>query len=221
MADADSRAKGSKAKTPETAAAAGAKSADPEKKGERLHKFLAYTGAGSRRECETFIAQGRVTVNGKTVTKMGVKVDPANDVVTLDGEKVRSQERVYYLLNKPPNYICTNSDERGRPRVVELIEDRTNRIYTVGRLDADSMGLILLTNDGEIANIVCHPRYRIEKVYQVVVRGHVTRDQITRVEAGVWLAEGKSSPARVRPVARNPRRNETPCGSSSARASDR
>ncbi len=179
------------------------------KPGERLHKYLASTGAGSRRECETFIEQGRVAVNGKVVTRMGVKVDPKTDVVTLDGEKVAAEEKVYYLLHKPAGFICTNSDDKGRPRVVDVVRDEKRRIYTVGRLDAESTGLILLTNDGEISNIVCHPRYRVEKTYQVVVKGEVTRDQLAKIEAGVWLAEGKASPARVRPVARNPRRNET------------
>jgi pseudouridine synthase len=176
---------------------------------ERLHKYLASTGAGSRRECETFIEQGRVAVNGKVVTRQGVKVDPAKDKVTLDGELVKVEDRVYYLLHKPPGFISTNSDEMGRPRVVDLVHDDAHRIYTVGRLDADSAGLILLTNDGAIANLVCHPRYRIEKTYQVVVRGEVDREQLAKVEAGVWLAEGKSSPARVRVVGRNPRRDET------------
>ena len=175
---------------------------------ERLHKFLASTGAGSRRECETFIAQGRVSVNGRTVSRMGVKVDPERDTVLLDGERVRSESRVYYLLNKPAGFICTNSDERGRPRAVDLIHDE-KRIYTVGRLDADSTGLVLLTNDGGIANIVCHPRYRIEKRYQVHVRGNVNREQVAKVEAGVWLAEGRSSPATVKPIGRNPKRGET------------
>ena len=178
-------------------------------KGERLHKYLASTGAGSRRECETFIEQGRVSVNGKVVTKMGIKVDPDSDLVMLDGEKVKQEGKVYYLLNKPPGTICTSHDERGRPRVIDIVKDEQHRVYTVGRLDADSTGLILLTNDGAIANIVCHPRYRIEKTYQVVVRGEVSREQLGKVEAGVWLSEGKASPARVRPVARNPRRNET------------
>lgn len=175
---------------------------------ERLHKFLASTGAGSRRECETFIAQGRVSVNGHTVVKMGVKVDPDSDRILLDGERVQPESRVYYLMNKPAGYICTNSDERGRPRAVDLIRD-TKRIYTVGRLDADSTGLVLLTNDGGIANIVCHPRYRVEKRYQVHVRGNVNREQVAKVEAGVWLAEGRSSPATVKPIGRNPKRGET------------
>jgi pseudouridine synthase len=176
---------------------------------ERLHKFLASTGAGSRRECETFIAQGRVTVNGKPITKMGFKVDPNVDRVSLDGEAVRIEEKVYYLLHKPSGFICTNADERGRPRAMDLIRENKLRIYTVGRLDADSLGLVLLTNDGAIANVICHPRYRIQKRYQVAVRGFVTREQVARLEAGVWLAEGKSSPAKVRPLGRNPKRNET------------
>ena len=176
---------------------------------ERLHKFLASTGAGSRRECEVFIQQGRVSVNGKTVTKMGTKVDPTRDVVLFDGERAKQQDKVYYLLYKPSGYICTNSDERGRPRAVDLIGDDRHRIYTVGRLDGDSRGLVLVTNDGLIANIVCHPRYRIEKVYQVQVRGIVTRQHVARLEAGVWLAEGKASPARVRPIGKNERRQES------------
>ena len=176
---------------------------------ERLHKFLASTGAGSRRDCEVFIEQGRVSVNGKTVTKMGTKVDPASDVVLFDGERVKPQDKVYYLLYKPSGYICTNADERGRPRAVDLIGDDKHRIYTVGRLDADSRGLVLITNDGDMANIICHPRYRIEKVYQVQVRGIVTRQHVARLEAGVWLAEGKASPARVRPLGKNERRQES------------
>ncbi len=177
--------------------------------GERLHKFLAQAGAGSRRECETFIEQGRVSVNGQVVTRLGTKVDGAKDRVTFDGEVVSVKDRVYYLLNKPAGYICTNSDELGRPRVVDLIRDRNHRIYTVGRLDADSRGIILLTNDGDLANIVCHPRYRIEKVYQVVVRGRVDRRTATKLEAGVWLSEGKASPAKVIPLSWDVRRDET------------
>ncbi len=176
---------------------------------DRLHKFLASTGAGSRRECEKFIEQERVSVNGKVVTKMGVKVDPTKDVVRLDGEVVKPERKVYYLLNKPAGYICTNADERGRPRVVDLIPRCLQRIYTVGRLDADSRGLILLTNDGTIANIVCHPRYRIEKTYEVHVRGVLDRENVARLEAGVWLAEGKSSPASVRVLSRDDRRQES------------
>ncbi len=175
----------------------------------RLHKFMAHGGVGSRREAETFIEQGRVSVNGKPVTKLGFKVDPAVDRVLLDGEPIKTEAPVYFLLHKPSGFICTNHDERGRPRAVDLLRGVKQRVYTVGRLDADSLGLILVSNDGDLANIVCHPRYRIQKKYQVAVKGFVTRDQIAKLEAGVWLAEGKSSPAKVVPLGRNPRRNET------------
>jgi len=177
--------------------------------GDRLHKYLASTGAGSRRECETFIQQGRVSVNGKVVTKMGVRVTPGEDVVRFDGERVASERKVYYLLNKPSGYICTNSDERGRPRAMDLVPNNKQRIYTVGRLDSDSRGLILLTNDGTIANIICHPRYRVEKCYRVVVRGRIGRRELAKLESGVWLAEGKSSPAAVRHLAYEPKGGDT------------
>jgi 23S rRNA pseudouridine2605 synthase len=177
---------------------------------ERLHKFLASTGAGSRRECETFIEQGRVSVNGKVVTRLGTKVVPGQDTVHLDGERVLPERKVYYLLNKPPGYVCTNSDERGRARAIDLVPETGGpRVYTVGRLDADSRGLVVLTNDGAITNVLCHPRYRIEKTYEVTVRGAVDPGLATRLEAGVWLAEGKSSPARVNRLGRNPHRDET------------
>ena len=177
--------------------------------GERLHKYLASCGAGSRRECEEYIKQGRVSVNGKTVSKMGVKVVPGQDVVLFDGERMDQERKVYYMLNKPPGYICTNSDEHGRPRAMDLVPDQRHRIYTVGRLDAESEGLILLTNDGTIANIICHPRYRVEKVYRIVVRGKMTRHHGAKLEAGVWLAEGKASPARVKRAEYDPRKDES------------
>jgi 16S rRNA U516 pseudouridylate synthase RsuA-like enzyme len=161
----------------------------------RLHKFLAHAGVGSRREAESFIEQGRVSVNGKAITGMGFKVDPAVDRVTLDGEAVKTEESVYFMLHKPAGFICTNHDERGRPRAVDLVRGVKQRVYTVGRLDADSLGLVLVTNDGDLANVVCHPRYRLEKRYQVAVKGFVTREQIAKLEAGVWL---RASPLRPR-----------------------
>ena len=179
------------------------------KTGERLHKYLAQCGAGSRRECEEFIKQGRVSVNGKPVTKMGVKVVPGKDTVLFDGERMEHERKVYYCLYKPPGYICTNSDERRRPRAMDLVPDKQHRIYTVGRLDAESEGLILLTNDGTIANIICHPRYRVEKVYQIVVRGRMTRYHGAKLEAGVWLAEGKASPARVKRAEYDAKKDES------------
>jgi 23S rRNA pseudouridine2605 synthase len=166
---------------------------------QRLQKILAQCGVGSRRECETLIEQGRVEVDGKVVTKLGTKIDPEAVDLKVDGERVKREERVYYVLNKPRGYVSTNRDERGRPRVVDLVRDE-RRIYTVGRLDEQSEGLILLTNDGGLANIICHPRYQVDKSYRITVRGRVSREQAERLEQGVWLAEGKTGPARIKKI---------------------
>jgi len=166
---------------------------------ERLQKILAHCGVGSRRECETLIEQGRVEVNGKVVTKLGTKIDPTSDELKVDGERVKIEERVYYLVNKPRGHISTSKDEHGRPRVIDLVREE-KRIYTVGRLDEQSDGLMLLTNDGRIANVICHPRYQVDKTYRVTVAGGVSADQVQRIEEGVWLAEGRTGPAQVRNV---------------------
>ena len=168
---------------------------------ERLHKILAHCGIGSRRECETIIEQGRVEVGGKVVTKLGTKIDPGEEEIRVDGERVKVEGRVYYLVNKPRGYICTSSDDFGRPRVIDLIRD-DRRIYTVGRLDEQSEGLILLTNDGNLANIICHPRYQVDKTYRLTIPGRVTPEQLDRIGRGVWLAEGKTAPADIRRVDR-------------------
>lgn len=168
---------------------------------QRLQKVLAHCGVGSRRECEEIIEQGRVEVNGRVITRLGTKVNPERDGIRVDGEQVALERRVYYLLHKPRGYICTNRDERGRPRVIDLIPD-DRRIYAVGRLDEASEGLVLLTNDGALTNIICHPRYQVDKTYRLEVRGRIEPRQLDRIERGVWLAEGKSAPARVRRVDR-------------------
>jgi 23S rRNA pseudouridine2605 synthase len=173
---------------------------------ERLQKILAHCGVGSRRHCEELIEEGRVEVNGRVVTKLGTKVDPSGDQLKVDGEPVRLEERVYYLLNKPKGYVCTSSDEFGRPRAIDLVKE-PRRIYAVGRLDENSEGLILLTNDGALANIVCHPRYQVDKSYRLTVQGEVDRSQLERIERGVWLSEGKTAPAQVRRIVR--RRSST------------
>lgn len=172
---------------------------------ERLHKVLAHCGVASRRDCEEIIQQGRVTVNGSVVTKQGVRVDPREDEIRVDGERVTVEATIHYLVHKPRGYICTNQDERGRPRVVDLIPDH-RRIYAAGRLDEQSEGLLLVTNDGLLANVVCHPRYQVDKTYRLAVDGHVAPADLDRIERGVWLAEGKSAPAWVRRVDRQGRR---------------
>jgi len=168
---------------------------------ERLHKYLAHCGIASRRECEVLIAEGRVEVNTKLVTEMGTTIDPAADTIRVDGENVRQERKVYYLVNKPRGYLCTNSDQHGRPRVIELVPEKL-RIYTVGRLDEDSEGLILLTNDGTLANVVTHPKYEVDKTYKLLVRGTIAPDSIKKIESGIWLSDGKTAPAHIRRVAR-------------------
>ena len=164
---------------------------------QRLHKILAHAGIGSRRHCEELIAAGRVTVNGKRITEMGFLVDPQKNTICCDGMPIKEEKKIYYLLNKPKGYVCTNYDELGRPRAIDLLGHVSQRIYTVGRLDVDSEGLIILTNDGEFANILSHPRYSIPKTYQVEVKGHITREDIETLEHGIWLSEGKTATAKI------------------------
>jgi 23S rRNA pseudouridine2605 synthase len=168
---------------------------------ERLQKVLARCGVGSRRECETLIEQGRVEIDGKVVTKLGTKVDPLAVEIRVDGERVRPEETVCYLVNKPRGYVCTSATDRGDPRVIDLVPEE-RRIYTVGRLDQGSEGLVLLTNDGALSNIICHPRYQVDKTYRLLVRGRADPRALERIEKGVWLPEGKSGPAHIRRVER-------------------
>lgn len=159
---------------------------------ERLHKAMAAAGAGSRRTCEQFIVQGRVTVDGLVVRTLGTKVDPARSEICLDGERLGTGRPVYYMLHKPRGVISSRRDEMGRPTVVDLIPGTPKRVYPVGRLDADSVGLVLLTNDGELAQRLTHPSFEIPKTYEVRVKGAVGRDTLDRLKKGVWLSDGRA-----------------------------
>ena len=159
---------------------------------ERLHKLMAAAGAGSRRQCEALIAEGRVTVNGRVVTELGHKVDPEQVEVRLDGELLKLEGRVYYLVNKPQGVITTCADEFGRARIIDLVPGVTKRFYPVGRLDAQSTGLVLLTNDGDVAQKLTHPRYEVQKTYEVRVKGAVGPEAIARMKKGVWLSDGRA-----------------------------
>lgn len=159
--------------------------------GDRLQKVLAHAGLGSRRACEELILQGRVTVNGQVVRELGSKVDPDKDTIAVDGQKVRGERPVYFAIYKPKGYVSTNNDPAGRPRVVDLLPEIPERVYTVGRLDEQSTGLILMTNDGELANKLAHPRFGVEKLYRVVVAGNPTLEVLRQLTDGIWLAEGK------------------------------
>ncbi|MDR3635564.1 MAG: pseudouridine synthase [Isosphaeraceae bacterium] len=165
---------------------------------DRLQKALAHAGVGSRRACEELILQGRVTVDGKVVRELGTKVDPRQSQIAVDGQKIHVERLVYYAVNKPKGYVSTNNDPSGRPRVVDLLPEVPQRVYTVGRLDEMSTGLMLLTNDGELANRLAHPKFGVEKLYRAVVAGTPDQDVLTKLTEGVWLAEGKVRAKRVR-----------------------
>ncbi len=157
----------------------------------RLQRLLAMAGVGSRRHCEEFILAGRVTVDRQTVSELGVRVDPARQVVRLDGERIATERQVYYILNKPIGFLCTNADPAGRSRVIDLFPKMRERLFTVGRLDEHSQGLLLVTNDGALAHQLAHPRFRVPKVYRVQVVGVPNRELLDKLRSGMYFAEGK------------------------------
>jgi 23S rRNA pseudouridine2605 synthase len=165
---------------------------------ERLNKLLAHAGVGSRRHVEELIAAGRVTVDGQPVRELGTKVDPQAQRVTVDGQPVKLERPVYWVVHKPRGYLCTNEDPAGRPRAIDLVPHVEQRVYTVGRLDEDSEGLLLLTNDGDLAHRLMHPRFGVEKTYLVQVAGHPSRDDVQQLLKGVWLSDGHVRARRVK-----------------------
>jgi 23S rRNA pseudouridine2605 synthase len=163
--------------------------------GERLQKVLAAAGVGSRRACEELIAAGRVSVDGQVVTEMGLRVDPRSSVIHVDGSRiVIGDSFVYLVLNKPKGVVSTMSDENGRPCVGDYVAGRETRVFHVGRLDSDSEGLLLLTNDGELAHRLTHPSYGIQKTYLAEVPGPIKREVGRTLLAGIELEDG---PAKV------------------------
>lgn len=159
--------------------------------GERLQKVLAAAGVASRRACETLITQGRVQVNGQVVDMLGARVDPERDEVRVDGVVIQlDTEKRYFVLNKPTGVVSTMSDERGRPDLRQFTRAIPERIFNVGRLDTDTSGLLILTNDGELANELAHPRYEVQKTYVAKVRGRVSPVTIQRLKDGVNLSDG-------------------------------
>ena len=157
----------------------------------RLNKILAHAGAGSRRQCDALIARGRVKIDGAIVRDLGVKLDPEKHQIAVDDSPVKSEKLVYWLVNKPVGYLCTNYDPAGRPRAIDLVPHIEQRVYTVGRLDEGSDGLLLLTNDGDLAAKLLHPRYGVEKTYQVQVAGNPKWEDLEQLLKGVWLSDGK------------------------------
>lgn len=164
----------------------------------RLNRFLAMSGVASRRAADEVIAAGRVSVNGVVVTELGLRIDPQQDDVRVDGDRVRQEKPVYVLFNKPSGVVCTNARHEQKKRVIDYLPEVRGRIYTVGRLDMDSEGLIVLTNDGDFALRLTHPRYGVPKIYTVLVRGRVEQKSLDKARGGVWLSEGPTTGMQIK-----------------------
>lgn len=173
---------------------------------ERLQKILASAGVASRRKCEEMILEGLVKINGKVVDSLPAFADIEKDVIFAAGRRIKPQTGVYFLLNKPKGVICTNFDPQGRTKAIDLIPTR-HRIFCVGRLDINTTGIIILTNDTSLANLLTHPRYGLTKTYIVEVKGKIEPAQVDRLKHGVWLAEGKTSKSAVKILKRSPDRS--------------
>ncbi len=171
-------------------------------RGERLQKVLAAAGIASRRECEELIQAGRVEIDRRTVTLLGTRVDPLSQEIRVDGVTLPQPKKAYFLLNKPPGVVCTNHDPSGRTRVIDLIRSDL-RLFPVGRLDRTTEGLILVTNDGALANRLTHPRYGIEKTYLARCEGHLNQHDFDRLRRGVRLAEGLARVESIKLKKRN------------------
>ncbi len=163
----------------------------------RLNKYLAMCGVASRRKADELIKQGRVSVNGEVVTQLGVKIDPKKDKVTVDGKPVKMTEKlVYIVLNKPKDCITTVKDEKGRRTVLDLVKVK-ERIFPVGRLDRNTTGVLILTNDGELAYRLMHPRYKVEKAYKVALDKPIKMEDIEKLKRGIMLDSRKTSACEV------------------------
>lgn len=173
---------------------------------ERLQKYLSECGVASRRKSEELIEQGRVRVNGRPAS-IGDKIDPKKDSVTVNGKRVvKSRKSVYIMLHKPRGYITTMSDEMDRKCVAQLVEDVGVRLFPVGRLDRESEGMLLMTNDGEFANALMHPKSHVPKTYRVTVRPGITEDQLTAIATGIVIDDEMTAPAQCRVISKEENR---------------
>lgn len=164
----------------------------------RLQKILASAGVASRRDAERMILEGRVRVNGEVVTELGAKADPERDVISVDGEKIRLKKPVYILFHKPRGVVSTLEDPEGRPTLLDFLPELAVRVFPVGRLDYDATGLVLLTNDGDLANVIASPTNKVPKTYLVKVKGVPEEKALERLRKGVRLEDGyKTKPAKV------------------------
>ena len=164
---------------------------------ERLQKVLAASGIGSRRQCEELIADGRVDVDREIVTQLGTRVDPSKQSIRVDGVLLKRKRRQYFIVHKPPGVVSTSNDQWRRTRVIDLVDSKS-RVFTIGRLDKESSGLILVTNDGELANRLTHPRYQVPKTYHVTVAGVPSTEVLHKLRRGVVLSDGAVKPETIR-----------------------
>ncbi|MFF3922736.1 pseudouridine synthase [Paenibacillus lactis] len=164
---------------------------------ERLQKIMAQAGVASRRKCEELILEGKVQVNGETVTELGTKADPAQDIITVSGKPIKHEKKVYLMLNKPKGVITSASDPEGRKIVSDYLKGVKERVYPIGRLDYDTEGLLLLTNDGEFANLLSHPKYHVPKTYLATVKGVPHGTELDKLRQGIMLEDGMTAPAEV------------------------
>ncbi|GAA0135590.1 23S rRNA pseudouridine(2605) synthase RluB [Paenibacillus sp. YSY-4.3] len=164
---------------------------------ERLQKILAAAGVASRRKCEELITSGQVQVNGETVTALGTKADPAVDVITVNGKTIGAEKKIYIMFNKPKGVITSASDPHGRKIVTDYLKGITERLYPVGRLDYDTEGLLLLTNDGDFAHLLTHPKHHVPKTYLATVKGVPHGTELEKLKQGVMLEDGMTAPAEV------------------------
>ncbi|WP_284640311.1 pseudouridine synthase [Paenibacillus silviterrae] len=176
---------------------------------ERLQKVLAEAGVASRRKCEELITAGRVQVNDEVVTVLGVKVNPASDTIKVDGRLIKQQKKVYVIFNKPKGVITSATDPEGRKTVTEFFKDIKERIYPIGRLDYDTEGLLLLTNDGDFAHLLTHPKHHVPRTYLATVKGTPHGTLLDKLREGVQLEDGMTAPAEVEYHDIDPDKKET------------
>ncbi len=163
----------------------------------RLHKYMASCGIASRRKCEDIILKGEVSVNDVVITELGHIINPISDIVTINNKIISQEEKYYFLFNKPAQVLCSAGDSRDRKTVYNYFKKIDARLFTVGRLDYKTSGLIILTNDGEFANHISHPRYNCTKEYQVTINAHITYDDIKKLQNGIIIDDYKTAPAKV------------------------
>lgn len=178
----------------------------------RINKYIASCGIASRRKAEEIILAKRVKVNGKVVEELSFNIDENNDVVEIDGERIGLNEKpVYIVLNKPEGYITTVKDQFDRPSVLDLVTDIKERVYPIGRLDYETSGLLILTNDGDLTYKLTHPKHEVDKTYMAIVKGIPTEEQLKNFEEGLYIEDYKTAPAKIKVVKKDEEKNYAIC----------